>query len=278
MITYITCVTNNKGYIPDISNYISDNRNFICYYDSDNSYNPSLGWNFIKLEKEKFPEISHFYDNPRFLQRYVKTHMHMLHPESDFICWVDPRFIFKSDYFFKYIEDCIRLNDFDFLIKMHPIRKTLSDDFVWAYTTGKLKKEQCYKLIDNMIYFEFDFSKHFSPLLTIFVVSQSKESKLISQRWFENILKCYPNDWHGLRDQIVFPYSLSDQSIIKLINWYEFGNYDIFLSNLNVEVPILNTGAPNGIDWRFEIADFLVKIQNKTGSTIHSPMFGEPIV
>lgn len=267
MITYVTAITNNFGFLPNIASYKNENRSFICFYDSDDTVDHQSGWDFQKIEYDS--------KNARIKQRYVKCNFQDL-VNSDYYCWIDPRHMFLSDSFFLHVENIIENDSFDILIQPHPIRKSLSDEFVWAYTTGKLSYSDCMSVIDCIQSKSLNLDDYFSTLLSIFVVKSNEKTKKMGNRWFDLIIDCYHDKCHSIRDQIIFPFSVENLKVL-FFNIYEFGGYEEWIHNLGIKYADFDGDSPKGLDWRPHISSFLTDIQLKTGSTIHSPMFGLPI-
>lgn len=268
MITYITAITNNFGFLPDISRYKSEKRKFVCFHDDHTNVNSDTGWDFQK--------INYNTKNSRIKQRYVKCNFQDL-VDSEYYCWVDPRFLFLNNSFFLYVEHIISNNSFDILVQPHPTRKSLSDEFVWAYTTGKLTYSDCMSVIDCLQEKNLNLNNFFSTLLNIFVVKGGEKTRKMGNRWFNLIVDCYHDKCHSIRDQLIFPFSIESINV-SFFNIFEMVEYEHWLYNLGITHANFDNDNPKAMDWRPHISNFLKDIQTKTGSTIHSPMFGEPIV
>lgn len=280
MITFYTCITGNHGHIANVNRYKKENRKFVCFYDDDNSFLPKTGWDFVKLNSKNVP-TKIFDKSKRHLQRYIKTNTFDYLPNTEYACWVDPRFDFIKEDFFLYMEESIKSFNVSYRLLPHPQRISLADELVWAYTSNKLSYEECIFLIDTLNKYQVNFDDFFTSSLTIFLIKNTKNSKIIGKQWFELIDKCYKEKELHLRDQAVFPFAISltnNKDYVDFLNVNRFGGYEEWKNNLGI-VGKEHADPPNTRhNWRGNIANFLVDVQKKTGSTIASPMFDIPIL
>lgn len=276
MITFYTCITSNIGYVPNISNIKVDGHRYICFYDDDKSYNDHLGWEFVKID-QSILELEYRNLSPRLIQRLIKLKPNIfIKNNSDYFCWVDPRFIIKSNIFFKYFDELEKINPTLVLLK-HPNRQSLADDFVWAYTTGKMTFGQCAYTVNKISNLN-NSNFWLSTLNVVYFRKNTENVNRFGNIWFDMLYNFFELKTHSIRDQIILPFALIQSKIdldsISFFDYYSHGGLYEWYQYLDIELAEYEHDLTNCFDWRDNIIELLTLIKDKTGSCIHSPMFG----
>lgn len=268
---YYTCLTKNVGYISDISDLKSEGDRYICFYDNDESYNESLGWEFVKLEREQFPDI---FDNGRLLQQEIKFNPTKYMDESDWYAWLDPRWIFHTNLLFNYLKQTSLNADGDLVFFYNPTRKSFADEITCIYTSSKLKRKQCLDITNKLKSIGVNFSSFFPTLSGIYLTKNTESSKRFGEKFTEISNLIYNVDYYSPRDQLILPFATDGVNV----NFFQHFMHDVLddcVCEWRHEPRWLDKLPYEELNqWSDDIADFLKIIQDVTGSTLKVPCFG----
>lgn len=270
MIFY-TCLTKNVGYLSDISDLKNEDDRYICFYDDDETYDESLGWEFIKLEREHFPDI---FDNGRLLQQEIKFNPTKYMDESNWYAWLDPRWILHTNLLFNYLKQTSLNADGDLVFFYNPTRKSFADEITFIYTSSKLKREQCLDITNKLKSINVKFSSFFPTLSGIFLYKNTESSKKFGSKFTEISNLVYDVNYYSPRDQLILPFATDGVNF----NFFQHSMHDVLddcVCEWRHEPRWLDKLPYENLNqWSDDIADFLKIIQDLTGSTLKVPCFG----
>jgi len=274
MITIFTCLTKNVGYLSDITDIKNEDDRYICFYDDDESYDESLGWEFIKIERDQFPEI---FDNGRLLQQEIKFNPTKYMDDSDWYVWLDPRWQLHTNLIFNYLKQTILSTDNDLVFFYNPTRKSFADEITFVYTSSKLKRNQCLDIANKLSELNVNFSSFFPTLSGIYLYKNTDNSKKFSNCITNISKKIYDVDYYSPRDQIIIPFAIDSVDDISY-NFFQHTLHDVLddcVCEWRHEPRWLGKLPYEELNqWSDDIADFLKIVQDVTESTLKVPCFG----
>ncbi|NKB34813.1 MAG: hypothetical protein GKR91_17090 [Pseudomonadales bacterium] len=246
---FYTCVTGpDNGYVHDVSNLENHGFDFVAIHDSHHDEFP--GWRSINID-EDYP-----YDKQQYghKQRYAKTMPQKFLSAYEYSVFLDPKWEITED-FLKLCSQLIEEHP-QWKVAAHPSRSSLYEEFLFPFSNGTLSYAECVRVIDVLIEEKVDFNSFFSSLCTWIVRRHDDTTQKIGERWFELIQKCYEGN---VRDQILFPFAVSDPAIIDRTLTIE----ELYETGVRLNYP--NQTRVKTANWRHDFYDLIAYLHGRTG-------------
>ena len=256
MIKFYTIITNGFCDLnPNIELY--DTFEYYCF--SDGSVKIPQG--MIHIDLNKFEE-SHNLD-PIQLSRLIKIKPHLFFDDGDTLVFFDPHKVLNLASVFLLLED-FKNNDTDFLIRLHPTRRTYCDEMIWLYYNGLITENEIFLKTESLLNLNYDFYKHHCFINDFLIRKINDHVKIISEKWWDE----YTNfQCVSRRDQL--PLGITVQNVSNLKMKFIKGEYTPFIKELQ-GIKHKNTHMDNRPNTK-KVAEMQSYLTNKT----KLPLFSE---
>jgi len=246
---FYTCVTGpDNSYVHNVCSIDNYGFDFVAIHDDHHEGFP--GWCSINIDDE-YPFDKEQYGHK---QRYAKTMPQKILGEYEYSVYLDPKWEITDEF----VKLCSQLVEEHPLWKVptHPSRSCLYEEFLFPFSNGTLSYEECIHVIDVLMEEKVDFNSFFSSLCTWIIRRHDKTTEEIGERWFELIQKCYEG---YVRDQIVFPFSVSEASLIDRSLTVE----ELYATGVRLNYP--NQTRVKASNWRHNFYDLIAYLHGRTG-------------